>query len=70
MMVYLNVEENSKSLCCLAGSEIYQETLIKGLAHLLQVNILVFDSTRVYLEVQYSSLFNVKHIISGCSLNS
>jgi len=32
------------------GSEIYQETLVKGLAHLLQVNILVFDSTRVYLE--------------------
>ncbi|XP_024402253.1 uncharacterized protein [Physcomitrium patens] len=32
------------------GSEIYQETLIKGLAQHLQVNLLVFDSTRIFLE--------------------
>lgn len=32
------------------GSEIYQETLVKGLAQQLQVNLLVFDSTRVFLE--------------------
>uniref|UniRef100_A0A7I4CAX9 AAA+ ATPase domain-containing protein n=1 Tax=Physcomitrium patens TaxID=3218 RepID=A0A7I4CAX9_PHYPA len=32
------------------GSEIYQEKLVKGLAQHLQVNILVFDSTRVFLE--------------------
>jgi SpoVK/Ycf46/Vps4 family AAA+-type ATPase len=33
------------------GSEIYQETLVKGLAHELQVNMLVFDSARICLEV-------------------
>lgn len=33
------------------GSEIYQEHLVKGLAHQLQVNLLVFDSTQVSLEV-------------------
>ncbi|KAG0564340.1 hypothetical protein M758_8G098200 [Ceratodon purpureus] len=37
------------------GSEIYQEKLVMGLAQQLQVNLLVFDSTRVFLEVQSSS---------------
>lgn len=37
------------------GSEIYQEKLVMGLAQHLQVNLLVFDSTRVFLEVQSTS---------------
>jgi hypothetical protein len=39
-----------------AGSEIYQEMLVKGLAQHMQANLLVFDSARVYLEVSISPI--------------
>lgn len=46
------------------GSEIYQEILVKGLAHYLQVNILVLDCTDILLEareLQPSNLQKVDH---------
>ncbi|BBN12403.1 ATPase family AAA domain-containing protein 1 [Marchantia polymorpha subsp. ruderalis] len=66
MFVYLKRPEFTKYTSDLAsvsprilltgppGSEIYQEQLVKGLAHHLQVNLLIFDSTRVFLEASES----------------
>ncbi|KAH8950650.1 hypothetical protein BDL97_10G096400 [Sphagnum fallax] len=45
------------------GSEIYQETLVKGLAHELQVNMLVFDSARICLEASESVPGSIERVV-------
>eukprot|EP00249_Psilotum_nudum_P021318 c28064_g2_i2 orf=544-3357(-) len=44
------------------GSEIYQESLVKALAHHLQVNMLTLDSTNVLLEVKDLQTGNTERV--------
>lgn len=44
------------------GSEVYQEILVKGLAHYLQVNILVLDCTDILLEARELQPSNLQKV--------